>query len=154
MDKLYFCPKCKLNGLHGICKECQKISRRQVTNNYYEKNKEHIREVCLRRYKENHEIIRTQAREYSPKYKNKKALYRKKYRLNHGYKDVETLADSYIRRIIKNRNNITCSVEMIELFRQRIIMKRTLKQLNDWRKNNEPNDKRLDEKQRINDTVV
>jgi len=122
---LFWCPKCQtykareefsrnkslFNGIAKYCKICFKI----------------FRDINYQRHISVHQE-RSKVNGKTQKHKNLVISYMKRRR--------DTLSSGYIAEKL-NRSRLPVSPETIELKRQQIIMKRTLKQFKQWRKENE-----------------
>ena len=128
------------DGFDSLCKGCSSISHR----NRYLNNKKIFAERSRIYYLNNKERYMEQKRIY---HSNNQARYtelEKKYRLNNGNEYYAKKArdsrycldDSYVKAKIR-RQQLPITPEMIELKRQQIIMKRTLKLFKKWRFENE-----------------
>ena len=69
-------------------------------------------------------------------------------------RSIEMVSDCYIRENIRKRGFLEITPETISLVRQRIIMKRTLKEFKKWREENESNCTDVDGKQHHNEKVI
>lgn len=111
---LFWCPKCKTYKARGEYDSCK--TTRYGIGVYCKECRRNIRnktEYAKKRYWENPEQFREKARIC-----------------------VASLADSYIKSCL-NTLEIAITPETIELKRQQIIMKRTLKEFKKWREERE-----------------
>jgi len=159
---LWFCPKCKLfkertefyevrpskshpHGITGTCKKCcnktvaaWKSRNKNKTSLYDKRSKERRKD----KIKDENIKWRTANKEHIKEYAHKRRIEQPEHikaMLQSWQKKVkESLADTYIRPILK-KLDIPITPETIELKRQQITMKRTLKQFKQWRKENESN---------------
>jgi hypothetical protein len=147
---LFWCPKCKTykardefwkrsnrpSLIQAECKDCLKKyyqehpdAQRARGLRYSRKHPEKIK-----KWYENHRdrmlAIGKKRRDENPhEYDEQKKEYNDRAR--------RELLDTYIKKTLKQNKEITVTPEMIELKRQQIIAKRTLKQFQNWRKENE-----------------
>ena len=156
---LFWCPKCKTykgKGEFGystrrslnvdwLCKEC----RNSKSAMYYNKLDSNFVNLRQRNYRKNNPEIEKKAHVNYRKSHYKKYCENKK---RNAGKSVDNLKDRYIRGIL-NKLGSAITPETIELKRQQIIMKRTLKQLKEWRKEHESDRDVISGEQREDETV-
>lgn len=142
---LFWCPKCRTYKVRGefgyardrkqniaaVCKLCN--------NNWGKTNKEKRKETA-KKYRESHKK-ECKERTVAWARANKDRLNRKR---------IQGLADGYVVHCMR-RSSAPVTPETIELTRQRIIMKRTLKQFKEWRKEYESNNPDVQREQRENE---
>jgi hypothetical protein len=138
---LFWCPKCQTyspltdeywykrasskDGFRGRCKSCMN----QESKNYYDQHRNEIA-IYRRQYaEEKKEIINIRKRRWQDNNKSKRNEIAKKYQK----KRVDEIRETYIISNMKRYYNVV-TPEMVELTRQRIIMKRTLKQFKEGMK--------------------
>ncbi|HUX79277.1 MAG TPA: hypothetical protein VMW10_05985 [Alphaproteobacteria bacterium] len=154
------------NRKHGIASYCKLCTGIIGTNSYYkhierqlkyrEANKEKHREYC--KTKDQLKKARKRANKYHLKHPTYNSEYqkanpqkvkvwdanrnkkpeRKQWERERGKKEREILTDRYIKRQLGYDKAFITNPKMIELKRQQITMKRTLKQFKEWRSENEP----------------
>ena len=152
---LFWCPSCETYkareeffkkktskwGLAGMCKACASMANRKYRENNPEKKKE-----WKRKYAENNpEKVKEGKRKYRENNLEKEKERCREYRENNLEKEkeryrkyAERLSEGYIKNRLK-QGNLPVTPELIEIKRQQIAMKRTLKQIKQWRKENESN---------------
>jgi len=81
-------------------------------------------------------------------------LYRNAMCRRYQLKATECLTNGHLRRAIREKSGHEPAQEEIDLVRQRIIMKRTLKQLKQWRKDYESKHEGMDGEQSDNEEIV
>lgn len=166
---LFWCPKCQmykareefspdkrvLSGIQNICKECKnkKIRTKYHHNIESERNKNREKARVYREKPGKREMLSKRSLEHYYRHrieiiklvkvrvkawKKKNPEHKKKLDANYKKRCVKELRDNYVVGNMK-RDGIPITPETIELKRQQIIMKRTLKQLKDWRKEHESN---------------
>jgi hypothetical protein len=147
-QNLFWCPRCeeykeqddyyidkRYGRPTGWCKPCMNSVKKPIG---YEKNRSARRRLQNPdKYREYKRIwARNHPSDWRAREKGKIKIISKKY----WKKNIENLTDAYIKNQIANQYHVTFSnitPETIELKRQQIIMKRTLKQFKQWRKENE-----------------
>lgn len=131
---LFWCPKCQAyhdrdgfyeNYYGGKCPgECKIFARAKQVEYDSFRNAD--------RYKANRKEWLRKSKEYAKTEAGRKAHKRA------NEVTIKSLSNCYIRGILKQAG-IVISKTMVDLVRQRITMKRTLKQFKKWRKENESN---------------
>ena len=180
-DNLFWCPRCKTYklrsdynvsqnrryGIHCYCKPCTRIigkesskrnsvrikayqklhkkEKQKYDKKYRKENAERKKANDKRWYEDNKEYALRMSREYQLKNWDKK--------LESSRKINEKMTDSYIRgNIWKCMKIRDPSEELIETVRQRILMKRNLKQFKQWREQNEPGNPDVQGKQQADES--
>lgn len=145
---LFWCPKCRAykarsefnnkktnhNGINSYCKACHARDCGERRKGAYRLRHN---QLARERYIPSSRILLTEyekkqhARSWFKNNPGKVKILESLKRLN--------LPDSYLRARLKIRGIADAPAELIELTRQGIIMKRTLKQFKKWREENESN---------------
>ena len=155
---LFWCSKCKTykargefynnkSNTHGInyyCRECasERNKDRVINKEKYRESDKRWRESHRKECAERSALWRSANKDYFRQYwKKRRAENPIAFAENHKRNDGRArrdLFDSYIK-ILLNSAGVPVTPETIELKRQQIIMKRTLKQFKEWRKEYESN---------------
>ena len=157
---LFWCQKCQTYkareefvkrsdrpiGITAKCKRCHADYARDIYKKDPEKAMSKSREYC----KNHPAICKLLKRRYIEKHRNSETFIAKRKRAK--LRQVVEIRDSYLISNMK-RDGIPITPETIELKRQQVIAKRTLKQLKEWRKEHESDRDVISGKQRKDEAV-
>jgi len=141
-------------GITGRCIECASKKKREWYHDNFQRNRIHINLYYKNKYKNLPENQKNILRQKSRKRMAETPIEIKRHRRKESYKNNKckidmqnkirsrearaNLPDWYIR-INLRKQGLYITKELIELNRQQLIMKRTLKQFKKWRKDYESN---------------
>lgn len=161
---LFWCPQCNKQKpltdeywarrgdnnekwIYSKCRQCLREYKTIKAKEYYKINPDKFIKAGHKWKEKNREKTRQFSRDWFVNNREKRREYVEAHRDMYSkasskccMKERELLTDPYIRRYLKKRKEVE-TPQIIELIRQRITMKRTLKEFKQWRKEqeNEPN---------------
>jgi hypothetical protein len=171
-----WCKRCRAAAENRRRKCYDRDKLKTYHKEYYEKHKEEIKKQCLSYITRRPEVKKKAYDNYRKRHADEIKERLKTYRIENRaailasgrrsaknaywnnpvkYRNItkeatEKMCDSYITASLR-KSKFDITPETIELKRQQIIMKRTLKQFKEWRKQYEPNNPDVQREQRENE---